>query len=111
MKIIVPFCRLSNTIHQVFDMATCKRSEFQVNRLKEISERPDFAYFAIMQDVDGDFIVHPAYACPFFNTWYDVNGDFHAERIGRRAVLFSKDYKGNGDLPITHPVYQSRIIK
>lgn len=108
MQITVPFCNRSNSISQVFDMATCKRSAFQVNRLKEISERPEFAYFVIMQADGGVFIAHPAYACPFAVTWYDVNGDFHAERIGRRAVLVHSDYTGSVPVPADHIVYQSR---
>jgi len=86
-KLTVPFCYLPNSKVQEFDMATCKRSEFQVNALLEVSQRDDFAYFVIMQDVGREIIMAPEYDDTCFIMWYDKEGRMYAGSLGKDDFL------------------------
>jgi hypothetical protein len=90
-KITVPYCYKANSKVQVFDMETCKRSLFQIEELKKISEREEFAYFVIF----AGNIVHPNYHSVFNMVWYKKDGTSVCFRIGRNKYIVK---------PITDPI-------
>ncbi|MCK5015568.1 MAG: hypothetical protein KAS32_00695 [Candidatus Peribacteraceae bacterium] len=90
MKISVPFCFLPNSEAQEFDTDTSYRSEFQINELKKVSERDDFAYFVTLAHKDGHWVVYDqekSCQCPFVIMWYDKTGQTWVGRIGRKRML------------------------
>lgn len=105
----IQFCYLPNSIVQNIDMKDCKRSEFQIKTLYDISQRDDFAYFVTMQDVGRTVIVAPEFTCAFHVMWYDKAGNYHSAKIGRRKIL--EDYSGLSKQPaatLNSQVYYSR---
>ena len=106
--IVVPFCFLPNSLTQKFDLASTKRSEFQIRFLEEISKRGDFAYFVLTSDEGKTFIMHPDYIVPFTVFWYDKEGCFNVDRIGRQRVLSHSCKKGSSPAPLNDCVYKVR---
>lgn len=108
MSIIsIPHCFLPNSKVQEIDMNTCLRSEFQINELKQISEREDFAYFVVTQDVGRECIIFPEFKGPYIIMWYSKEGTCHYLTIGVYKILNQGFIKGEPDA-LTHVVYTSR---
>ena len=111
----IPFCFLPNSRVQVIDLDSPLRfrSKFQYERLVEISNRPDFAYFVILQTDGSEWVIwdgdSSAY-CPVHVFWYDRNGQFWAGHIGVKRML--TDWHKVGDpsapAPFDGVVYQTR---
>ena len=84
----VRFCKLPDSLYQTFDPATCRRTEFQVNRLKEISELPDFDRFILVHGVTSDFqmidakIIGVDHELRFWVSWFDTAGLQRSEHLG-----------------------------
>ena len=97
-KITIPFCFLSNSKIQTFDVDKCQRSLFQIQELKRVSERENFAYFVIMYCEDGEVIMHPNYKGPVHIFWYTKKGQCMAGRLGRRKLLNRNEWAPVGKL-------------
>ena len=109
--ITVPFCFLPNSKKQVFDMDTCKRSEFQIHYLYNVSRQSDFAYFVIMHDVGRELIIAPEHKNSVNVMWYTKDGHCYSVLLGRKVVLQSFDKKlddGDTPVPLDDIVYTSR---
>ena len=89
MQITIPLCSASTSMTQVFDTNTCLRTNFQINTLKEISERPEFMQFVTMEHNGIQIIVAPEFKCKFMVTWYDNNTRMHFASVGQRRILHS----------------------
>lgn len=114
MLISVPLCYLPNSRAQVFDMATCKRSLTQVQTLKDVSQRPDFAYFICTMHNGQDFIAHPDYSSTFYCTWVDRSGRYHAGHISPARGLGPNGWRAGltaDPVPLDHVVYKSRCVQ
>ena len=112
-QISIPHCYLPNSLVQVFDTETSFRSEFQINTLKQISEREDFAYFVTVQHGGTTNVVvnEEDCSCPFVNMWYATNGDMHCTRIGMKRILTREHIiTGNDAVSLDSPVYASRTV-
>lgn len=112
MQITVPFCYLPNSKSQTFDMETCRRSEFQIQKLLEISQRPTFAYFVTQGFIGGiegkKNLIYPEYPDPFLMSWYNRDGSSEAMKIGRVGILWENITHEGKPLPLDHVVYTSR---
>jgi len=111
--ITVPFCFLPNSKVQVFDMDTCKRSEWQVNELLKVSQREDFAYFVIVHDSGRRLIMAPEYKSQCNILWYDKNGCMRVATLAEDGFIgdfddWRKICKNAKPKPLDHVAYQSR---
>jgi len=108
-NISIPFCHLPNSRVQVFN-ENCKRTEFQIKTLKEISNRDSFDHFVLMYNNIGyPLIVEPNYKSKFFQLWYEKDGTFHGLFIGQKKLLNSEIIiEGKSFVPVdkNHPAYR-----
>lgn len=116
MKISVPFCFLPNSNAQEFDLETSFRSRFQIQQIKEVSERPDFAYFVCMLHENSSWIMYDreeCCRCPVVVTWYDKAGQCWSGRVGMKKFMdghttWRKVSGTYPPVPLDHCVYTSR---
>lgn len=104
----IPFCFMPNSLYQEVDLATCRRSLFQVKFVADVAALSDFAYFVIMQHDQGEIIFAPEFKCPFLLHWYTKDGVAHMVRLGKRRVLRTFKPEAYGPVPLNHVVYTSR---
>jgi hypothetical protein len=115
-KITIPFCYLPNSKAQVFDLETTYRSKFQIEQLKAVSERDDFAFFTTLLHERSEWIAYDREAsckCPVTIMWYDKYGQCYAARVGMKKFMdglttWRKVGSGNKPDPIDHVIYTSR---
>ena len=103
----VPLCRLTETKHQQFNLDTCKKTSFQINTIKEISDRENFDFFVIN---NKDEIMPPDYKGPVYVWWYTKDNNLNVIRIGSKKILIDevRSEKINNNLELTHEVYVCR---
>jgi len=76
-----------NSGFQEFNLETCKRTKFQINRVKQISELSEFKQFVLTNTDIGLIIVHPDYKSKFTCLYYDKSDKLICEVIGLNRVL------------------------
>lgn len=87
----IPFCYLPNSKTQTFTPETCKRSDFQIQQLLQVSQREDFAYFVVC-GISNPVIVAEEFECAFNIMWYDKFNNMHYARLGMRKMLGTTDW-------------------
>jgi hypothetical protein len=84
--VTVPFNNTPNSPSQTFNSNTCKRSQFQVQTLLEISQHPQFAFFVTQAMRNNQaIIVAPNYSCHFEVHFFLTSGESHMLTINRES--------------------------
>jgi len=113
-KITIPFCYLPNSKTQEFDTSTSFRSKFQIEQLKIVASRDDFAYFVTLMCYGEEWVVYDRDAsckCPVHVMWYDKAGFAYTGRIGMKKFMdgYTTWIKGKSyPVPLNSVVYTSR---
>jgi hypothetical protein len=110
-QVSVPHCYLPNSKVQVFDVATSRATAFQIARVKEISEMPDFAYFVTLRDKGTSWILpddEEVTKGPYSLMWYTRNGQAHCETIGQKRKWNTRSFAPSSPAPLDSVVYSCR---
>ncbi|MGZ8924857.1 MAG: hypothetical protein ACXW2E_03130 [Nitrososphaeraceae archaeon] len=75
------------TEFQLIDMKSCKRTQFQIDTLLEISKKEEFNQFVVCEDTNQLWIVFPEFEGPFVCLWYDTSNTLHVTKIGKTKIL------------------------
>ena len=110
--VAVPFCYLSNSKAQVFDLLTTFRSKFQIETLLQISKREDFAYFVTMLHNRKQWLMYDEELkckCACSISFFTKDGAMQVVKIGQKRILRTWDSSSNSTpVALDRVVYTSR---
>jgi hypothetical protein len=109
----VPHCYLPNSKVQLFFHGESRCTEFQISRVKEISQQEDFAYFVTCQAGGVSWVIPDDEDCipgPYSLMWYDKKGAAHCEKIGQLRTLSARSFFPSFIAPLDGAVYKHRCV-
>jgi hypothetical protein len=108
----IPFCFLQDSKVQVYNPELSHRTAFQYQFLKQVSERPDFAYFVVTIDNKDEYVItdgDKAKRGPAVVSFIARDGACHTLRLGASKPLSDWHIVKAPPLPLGHQVYTSRL--